>query len=156
MVIDTILFEHPKNKNGSGLKAEARSVLTGRRAREWLQGVKRELSNSRIAVSGIENSTITWQIGAKTYEPLKMRVFLEALWKRMPLLEKAGRLIIPGPTEGMGETAQAVTGKLRQLKTDLDQKKETTALAEAGFRLLTRLSRDFLTVYFETRKDNCP
>ncbi len=152
LVRDTILFEEPKSPCNSDWMAETGSTFEGRRAQEWLRAVKRELSNARIVVSGIENEYITWRIGNKTYEPLKMRVFLEALWKRLAPLGKAGRLIIPDSRRRLVENGVILTEKVRRLKNQLDQKQETTPLAEDIFNLLKRVAQDFLSVYFCTKR----
>ncbi len=153
LLIDTIGFEQPKNSGPADRPAEERTVLERRSAGEWNRAVKRELSNARIVVSGIEQVPIVWKIGTKAYEPLKMRVFLEALWKRLVPLEKVGRLIIPERSQGVIETARSLTETVRRLKNHLDRKEETTSLAEEIFHQLTALSRDFLGVYFETRRN---
>ena len=152
LVIDTIRFEQKPDQGlpNSGLEGE--KILEFRRTGEWVRTIKRELSNARIVVAGIENESIFWQIGRKNYEPLKMRVFLEALWKRLPKLEKAGRLIVPDRCRGLLENARDLTGKVRRLKIRFDQKQETAPLAEDIFSLLKRLTQDFLTVYFNTNK----
>jgi hypothetical protein len=155
LVIDTVLFEQFQNPNGSERTVEKGTVLENCPVAEWTRAVKRELSNARIAVSGIEQATLTWQIGFKTYDPLKMRVFLEALWKRLGTLEKAARLFIPERSRGVVETARDLTEKLRRLKNQVDREEETTPLAEGIFGRLNQLSQDFLAVYFETRRNAC-
>jgi hypothetical protein len=152
LVIDTIRFEQKPEPVilASGLSEE--TVLDQRRTGEWVRALKRELSNARIVVAGIENEPIFWRIGRKTYEPLKMRVFLEALWKRLPRMEKAGRLIIPERCRDLVENARDLTGKVRRLKNRWDGKQETAPLAEEIFNLLKRMAPDFLTVYFNTNK----
>ncbi len=152
LVIDTIRFEKKPDQGLRDSECEREVILDNRRIGEWLRALKRELSNARIVVAGIENEPIFWQIGRKTYEPLKMRVFLEALWKRLPTMEKAGPLVIPGRCRGLIEKAEDLTGKVRRLKNRFDRKQETAPLAEEIFTLLKRLAPDFLTVYFSTNK----
>jgi glutamine amidotransferase-like uncharacterized protein len=152
LVIETIRFEQQSNQVDSDFKLDAEMIRDRRRVGDWVRAVKRELSNARIVVSGIENEPIFWQIGYKNYEPLQMRVFLEALWKRLPTLEKAGRLAVPGRCQGLLENAKALTEKVRRLKNRLDQQQESTPLAEEIFNLLKRLAPDFLSLYFATKK----
>jgi glutamine amidotransferase-like uncharacterized protein len=152
LVIDTIRFEQKSDLRVSDSKPEAEWIHDQRGSGDWVRTIKRELSNARIVVAGIENESIFWQIGRKTYEPLKMRVFLEALWKRLPKLEKAGRLVVPDRCRGLLENARDLTGKVRRLKIRFDQKQETAPLAEEIFSLLKQLAPDFLTVYFNTNK----
>ncbi len=151
-IIDTIRFEQKPESEILDSGPAGETVLDHRRTGEWVRALKRELSNARIVVAGIENEPIFWQIGRKTYEPLKMRVFLEALWKRLPRMEKSGRVVIPERCQGLVENARDLTGKVRRLKNRIDGKEETAPLAEEIFALLKRLAPDFLTVYFNTNK----
>ena len=152
LVIDTIRFEQKSEQGLADSKSEAELIHDHHRVGDWVRAVKRELSNARIVVSGIENESIFWQIGRKVYEPLTMRVFLEALWKRVPTLEKAGRLVVPGRCQGLIENARALTEKVRLLKNRLDRKQESTPLAEEVFNLLKQLAPDFLVLYFATKQ----
>ena len=152
LVIDTIRFEKKTEPGILDFGPAGEMVLDHRRTVEWVRDIKRELSNTRIVVAGIENEPISWQIGRKTYEPLKMRVFLEALWKRLPKMEKNGRMVIPERCRGLVENARDLTGKVRRLKNRFDRKQETAPLAEEIFTLLNQMAPDFLTVYFNTNK----
>ncbi|MBI5584249.1 MAG: hypothetical protein HY892_10520 [Deltaproteobacteria bacterium] len=152
LVIETIRFEQKPEPGILDSGPTGETVLDHRRTGEWVRAIKRELSNARIVVAGLENEPVYWQIGRKAYEPLKMRVFLEALWKRLPALEKIGRLVIPGRSRGLIEDASALTGKVRRLKNRLDRKQETAPLAEEIFAQLKQLAPDFLTVYFNANK----
>jgi glutamine amidotransferase-like uncharacterized protein len=127
-------------------------VLENDAARQWVRAVKREVSNARIVVAGIENYSLSWRIGWKTYEPLKMRVFLEAIWKRLKSLEQADRVHLRQKGPGLVETAEQITRRLRQLKKTSDQGQETTPLAEKIFPGLRTLAQEFLAVYFQTKK----
>jgi hypothetical protein len=151
LVIDTIRFEQKPEPGISDTGLAETTVLDHRRTGEWVRALKRELSNARIVVAGIENEPIFWQIGRKTYEPLKMRVFLEALWKRLPRMERTGRVVIPDRCRDLVENARDLTGKVRRLKNRWDGKQETAPLAEEIFNLLKRMAPDFLTVYFNTK-----
>ena len=41
------------------------------------------VSNARIVGLALERSSYQWLIGAKVYDPEKIRVFLETIWKRV-------------------------------------------------------------------------
>ena len=58
-------------------------VLSGTGLTNWLKGLKREVSNARIVANGLETNEVRWLIGNKIYEPIKIRFFLEAVWKRL-------------------------------------------------------------------------
>ncbi len=88
--------------------------LSGKEAFHFVRGLKRELSNSRIAASGLEFLPLRWVIGKKVYEPEKVRVFLESMWKRIKLLEKFKRIKIePGFADIMLDLAVKTTVTLR-------------------------------------------
>lgn len=152
LVMDTVAFEQKSVPVAADPETEVNTILDQRRAGYWIRSMKRELSNARIVVAGIENEPISWRIGRKTYEPLKMRVFLEALWKRLPDMEKIGRVIISEQGLGLVENARSLTEKVRLLKNRFDRKQETGSLAGEIFALLNGLAPQFLTVYFKTKK----
>lgn len=58
-----------------------------------LKIVKRELSNARIMAAALETKDIHWHIGEKTYEPEKIRFFLETMWGRLLWLLERRRLL---------------------------------------------------------------
>ena len=116
-----------------------------------IQVLKRELSNARIVAAGLEMSPVRWRIGAKTYEPEKIRVFLESMWKRVHALER-GRLLRAAPGSPEVITAQALetTELLRRMKRRLDQERSTLEMAARLFQLLHHYARTFFSIYFQT------
>jgi glutamine amidotransferase-like uncharacterized protein len=121
-------------------------------SREWIRGVKREISNSRIVANGLETKSIQWRIGNKIYEPIKIRFFLEALWNRLGPLEKVKNLDMSGDEEkNLPENARQLTMLLREMKHKIDDQADTLSLAEKLFNDLQQLTRNFLTIYFRSR-----
>jgi len=113
--------------------------------------LKRELSNSRIVAAGLEMLPIRWLIGNKSYEPQKIRVFIDAMWHRIRRLEKHGRpRVFPETAKALRESAMETTALLRTMKNRLDQNKETHEMATRLFDLLHRYTAAFLTMYFQT------
>ncbi|MBU1697927.1 MAG: Type 1 glutamine amidotransferase-like domain-containing protein, partial [Proteobacteria bacterium] len=101
-IIDAVIREtgmahdpvESKNKKKS---CTTKEKLSGKRAKELLLCIKRELSNSRIVAGSLEFLPVQWLIGQKVYEPQKVRVYLESMWKRLRALEKNKVLILePG------------------------------------------------------------
>ena len=58
LVIDTIRFEQKPEPGISDSGPAGEMVLDHRRTGEWVRAIKRELSNARIVVAGIENEPI--------------------------------------------------------------------------------------------------
>jgi glutamine amidotransferase-like uncharacterized protein len=144
-----------ETREGLGPKQQSSTVprvMEKDESRQWVRAVKREVSNARIVVAGIENFSLSWKIGWKTYEPLKMRVFLEAIWKRLKSLEQVNRIHCSRRGTEVVKAAEQITRQLRELKNYSDQGLESTPLAEKIFQGLRTLARDFLTVYFQTKK----
>ena len=124
----------------------------GETLRNFLRDLKREVSNSRIAASGMNDFTISWLIGNKYYEPEKIQVFLEVLWKRLTYLESGGEVDVDlqGPN-GMISRLKGITDILRKMKKGIDRGETTIRLAEDLFPNLKKVTSDFLTIYFRTK-----
>lgn len=161
-------FEHPHYPQANRLVADAVFWDSGRStqvappqmkaeklsksgSRELIRDLKRELSNSRIVAAGLEMLPIRWLIGAKYYEPEKIRVFLESMWRRIKLLEARGRICTNAgsPAELLANATQT-TALLRLMKNELDEKRDTLCIAGRLFALLRSYTAAFLRLYFLT------
>lgn len=155
-VADAILWETGKTcaitrpltaKLGAAGGAE---ILSGKKAKDFVRELRRELSNSRIAASSLEFLPIRWLIGKKMYEPEKVRVFLESMWKRIKKLEmQDGFDVSPDFAEAMVQLAVQTTAELRKIKSSLDHHEDTLDSAIFVFDLLHRLSISFFYLYFQ-------
>jgi len=161
-VADAIFWETGKCNGMINTYAEKRKfaggaeILSGKKAKDFVRELRRELSNSRIAASGLEFMPIRWIIGKKVYEPEKVRVFLESMWKRIkPLERRDGFEVTPGLTEEIVQYARQTTTELRKIKTDADRNEDTLDSATTAFDLLHRLSISFFSLYFQTTIDHC-
>jgi len=127
--------------------------VKGETLRNFLRDLKREVSNSRIAVSGMSDFTISWLIGNKYYEPEKIQVFLEVLWKRLTYLESGGdgAFDLRDP-HGMISRLKGITDVLRKTKKGIDRGETTNGLAEDLFLNLKKVTSDLLTVYFSRKR----
>ena len=166
-------FEHPHYPDANTLMADiifwdlrktpirkdepsgVRALLENAERSALLKDLKRELSNSRIVSVGLEILPLKWTIGAKVYEPEKIRVFLETMWKRVRVLEKsrhiAGR---PEEHERLIQVAGRTTELLRSMKRRIDGQEETSEHAEELFRLLHIYATLFLDMYFRSISNN--
>lgn len=141
-------FSHQK-------KVKSLQVISGQAASKIIRNIKSELSNSRIAASGLEFVSVSWLIGKKVYDPDKIRVFLESMWKRIKLLEKIEKLVAsPGMLTFIVANMGYISTDLRQIKNAVDQNLETLDLAICMFERLQKLSINFFDVVFQSLRED--
>ncbi|MBC8440135.1 MAG: Type 1 glutamine amidotransferase-like domain-containing protein [Deltaproteobacteria bacterium] len=132
-------------------KFSTKEKLSGKEAKELLLCIKRELSNSRIVAGSLEFLPVQWLIGQKVYEPQKVRVYLEAMWKRLRFLEKNKVLILePGLYGRITRAASQITLELRSIKQQIDENRDSLKTAIIIFDLLHVLATSFFDLYFAT------
>ncbi len=158
-------FEHPRFPTANTALADAvywdsvqvaaasppaeTPILTAKESHHLLHTLKREISNARICAASLEMQPLHWRIGAKYYDPEKIRVFLEAIWYRLtplqkrPHLQTSTRRLIE-----LCENAAEVTTLVRQVKQQADAAAETVDLATRLFKRLSSLTVNFLEMYF--------
>lgn len=155
-IIDAVISETGMVQNRGSSKYRLKSAplkekITGKQAKELLLSIRRELSNSRIVAASLEFLPIQWLIGQKVYEPQKMRVYLESMWKRMKALEKNKVLILePGLYSRITSAACQITLELRRIKQQIDENLDSLETAVKIFDLLHVLSSSFFDLYFAT------
>jgi hypothetical protein len=94
---------------------------------------------------------IRWLIGTKYYEPEKIRVFLESMWRRIKSLEARGRLYTANQTPAdLSAWAKEITRLLRLMKNELEQNCDTLPVAGRLFTLLQKMTAAYLQMYFLT------
>lgn len=151
LLTDVIYWESKGlgQKKEKGFREAFRITLSGNELADWLKGLKREISNARIVANGLETRDIRWLIGNKIYEPIKIRLFLEAAWSRL------GRMALRPELTLLGEEEKSLTDKavhftfiLRDLKNRIDAGQETLSLAERLFQELQIFTRLFLEIFF--------
>jgi glutamine amidotransferase-like uncharacterized protein len=119
----------------------------------FFEELRRELSHSRMVAFAMEGSPLQWMIGNKWYEPEKIRVFLEAQWKRLKYLESGGDVAIDlRDPDGMISRLKGMTDILRKTKKGIDQGEATNGLAEDLFGNLKNVTSDFLAIYFSRKR----
>jgi glutamine amidotransferase-like uncharacterized protein len=163
-------FEHPDflKANGllleiiTGIKAGKRSAAAGtvRQPVENMQyrAFLSAVSNARIMALALERTSYTWVIGKKVYDPEKIRVFLEAIWKRARLLQAPECLARMERSEIELLTVQAVevAETIRKLRSDAQPCAQETACAEFLFLTLRKAAAAFLTIYFHLKRGGVP
>jgi len=151
LVADVISFEVKENLQKTLRSENNIKKIKGTDAKRLIRNIKRELSNSRIVSAGLEMLPIHWVIGNKIYEPTKIRVFLEALWKRLRIIEKWDRLIVKnGNDKSIVAYASDITVILRAIKKHIDKELDTLDLSRQLFPKLNILSTMFLDIYFKS------
>ena len=103
------------------------------------------VSNARIVGLALERSAYQWLIGAKVYDPEKIRVFLETIWKRARVLEQRGLYCHCNlaEVEQLTDMLRHITVCLRDLRRDA-----ACGRAEELFRDLRRSAASFVGMYF--------
>ncbi|NOX33018.1 MAG: type 1 glutamine amidotransferase-like domain-containing protein [Deltaproteobacteria bacterium] len=155
-IIDAVIRETGMAYDYIDLKTDkacfpAKEKLTGKKAKELILSIRRELSNSRIVAGSLEFLPVRWLIGQKVYEPQKIRVYLEAMWKRLKSLEKNKVLILgPGLYDRITHAAGRITIELRRIKQQIDGNRDSLKTAISIFDLLHILSISFFDLYFAT------
>ena len=149
-IITQIILKESKENEKNSLKNE---IPSSKIPPSFLKELRRELSHSRIVAFGLEGIPIEWMIGNKWYEPEKIRVFLEAMWKRLKYVE-AGKEVGLSQREpdGMISRLKGITDILRKMKKGIDRGEATNGLAEDLFPNLKKVTSDFLTFYFRTKR----
>lgn len=139
----------PVRTHDSGPETE--TLIEGREVQGFLKELKRELSNSRVVAFGLEFRPLSWLIGNKLYDPEKIRVYVETLWKKLPVLDRQLTLVgSRASLQSMVTSARALTKQLRALKQDADRELETTPQAAEIFVLLNQLATVFFELFFRT------
>ena len=128
--------------------------ISGREAKQFIRDIKRQISNGRIVATGLEILPISWQIGNKIYEAGKIRVFLEAIWQRIRILENLEKVLVSEREKSiLMKTLVDVVTILRAVKRE---PKQTEKTSPSGLEMFTKLSDAcalFLKIYFGSLAD---
>ncbi len=142
-------------RNGNEEVRRPASALDHRCARsldKLLKQVKGEISNARIVAIALQRYPLSWPIGVKTYEPLKILHFLEVVWKRTPSLFENRTGHDYGCLEGILEQTRIVTHLLRSIKTEVDDGVDALHLAVQLFPELKKMTARFLEYHFQGKR----
>jgi len=151
LIADTLMWDGCRHLPDERVEVHASTSLTGPVGKKLVQDVKRELSNSRIVAAGLEMNPVRWLIGAKTYEPEKIRVFIESMWRRIRVLEKCDRILYQrDEPDLLAACAEDTTRRLRRLKHKLDGNEDTLHQAGRLFHQLHRYTIAFFNLYFQS------
>lgn len=167
-------FEHPhypscnlflaeiicKEQNGRPLhiqkdfSEDPQNRIKGEALRELLKDLKRELSNSRIIASGMNDFSVHWLIGNKYYEPEKISVFINTVWNKLKDLEsmtdlKTDKTLLIRCVE----ISKEITKDIKTIKSEIKEQGDATPLASKLFLNLKTLSSKFFTLYFKAKRD---
>ena len=151
LIADTLFWDGCLMPIDKRIKHQTSATLSKSNGKKLIQDVKRELSNSRIVAAGLEMNPVRWLIGAKTYEPEKIRVFIESMWQRIRVLEKCDRIRYRRDEPGLlAACAEDTTRRLRLLKHKLDGSEDTLHQAGSLFHQLHRYTIAFYNLYFKS------
>jgi glutamine amidotransferase-like uncharacterized protein len=164
-------FEHPyypscnlflgeiicKEQNGRAVKPKkdfSGNPIKGEGLRDLFKDLKRELSNSRIMASGMNDFFVHWLIGNKYYEPEKISLFINAVWDKLKNLESIPDLEADrDPLLRCVEISREITKELKTIKSEIKEKGDDISLATKLFFNLKTLSSNFFRLYFEVKRN---
>jgi hypothetical protein len=130
----------PKRIQGKGLK-------------DLLKDFKRELSNSRIMASGMNDFSMQWLIRNKYYEPEKISVFINTVWGKLKHLESLPNLELDEtPLLRCVEISEEITKELMAIKSEIKEQGDVTPLVSKMFLNLKTLSSHFFQLYFKIKR----
>ena len=156
-------LEHPKYKEANEYvinliqrevkqKRESRlkePLLEQNNSKQAIKAFKRELSNSRIVAYSMEHLPVLWKIEEKVYEPQKIIVFLESMWKRLKKLERTKELSLPIVlSDKLLCTLKELTFLIRELKREVNSGLDSTQTVQKVLLNLLFVSKLFFKVYF--------
>ncbi|HUU39841.1 MAG TPA: BPL-N domain-containing protein, partial [Desulfatiglandales bacterium] len=152
LLADVINFEVKESVKAIRRSENDTKEIKGAEVKALIRNLKRELSNSRIVGAALEMVPVHWLIGNKIYEPAKIRVFIESMWKRVRIIEKWYRVVVEnGNEKSMVELASDITALLRLIRKYIIQGLDTEDLAAQLFGKLNILSTMFLDIYFKSK-----
>ena len=144
------IFTGIKTCQRSGVVCTVRQPVNKKQYLAFLSAV----SNARIMALALERKAFTWLIGRKVYDPEKIRVFIEAIWKRARELESSECLACIESSEIELLTVQAVqvAETIKKLRSNELPRAQETPLAEFLFLTLRKSAAAFLTIYFHLKR----
>jgi glutamine amidotransferase-like uncharacterized protein len=155
LLANSIFWDLRREAVSEEMPDEDVAIMEDQLKHKFVQEIKREVSNSRIVATGMETMPIHWLIGCKTYEPEKIRVFLEAIWSRIKALAQGDKISMrSGSDVRMIECARRTTLLLRKIKNGIDANEDTLDCADNLFSTLRDLTMMFLDMYFRSCKRN--
>jgi len=138
-----------------GLQPEPAAPRSDRAAaREDYRAFLSLVSNARIMALSLERTAYRWVIGKKVYDPEKIRVFLEAIWKRAKQIDARGccRYIPQACCSAWTRLAREIIDDLRRLR-GTGSGASSDTMAEKLFTGLRDITAGFLSVYFNLKQD---
>jgi glutamine amidotransferase-like uncharacterized protein len=152
-----IIYKEQNGKPANSKKdfsGDSKNRIKGEALGELLKDLKRELSNSRIMGSGMNDFSIHWWIGNKYYEPEKISVFINTVWDKLKDLESIPDLEVDkNLLLRCVEISKGITRELRTIKSEIKAQGDTIPLVSKIFLDLKTLSSDFFTLYFKVKRD---
>ena len=142
---------HPVQKDFS---ENPSNLIKGEALRGLLKDLKRELSNTRITASGMNDFSISWLIGNKFYDPEKISVFINAVWDKLKHIESMIDLEVDkNLLLQCVEISKETTKDIRIIKSEIKGQEDVTPLASKLFLCLKTLSSNFFRLYFKFKRD---
>jgi len=154
LFLTEIISKNQKGRPKAIQKDPSGETIKGEALRELLKDLKRELSNSRIMASGMDGFSTHWLIGDKYYEPEKISVFINTVWKKLKHLESMPDLELGGASLlRCVEISKEITKGIKTIRSEINVQSDSTPLAANLFLNLKVLSSHFFELYFGVKRD---
>ena len=148
-------FEHPDFRDSN--KVIGSAMMMANRSRmistertpgpSSLVGIRRALSEARVAYSGLEGAR--WTIGRKVWEHEKIGYFVNAMWGRLQSAERC-EMALRFP-EDLEEELRAFVRMMRGIRKEMRMGLDTTKQAELMFEALSSATATFFNAYFRCK-----
>ena len=152
LIADIILDNAGREQPAHRSPIPARLSRHGKINPALLRALKSEVSNARIVSLSLERKQVTWTIGHKIYEPAKIRLFLETIWKRFPALETSCLFFDEGLLVTLHHSFQEITRLIREIKLLADRGTDATDRASQLFSMIKNSCAHFLRLYFTIKR----
>jgi glutamine amidotransferase-like uncharacterized protein len=151
LIADMIYQGIPEREGNRPLSMQTRVTSRDENPYTLWRDIKSAVSNSRIVALSLERSPITWRIGQKIYEPVKIRAFLEMVWSRFPQIEQLSGKVEEDKLLRLRKSFREITQILREIKREVDEGCDTTNKASNLFIAIKNTCADFFRIYFNKK-----
>ena len=151
LIAEMIYHGISESENNKSFPTPSMGTSSQKEVNKLWRDIKAELSNSRIVALSLEKNPITWRIGKKVYEPVKIRAFLEIVWSRFPRIGQLSGKIEEDKLIKLRRSFREIAQILREIKRDVDKGYDTTDKISNIFIIIKDSCAEFFRIYFNNK-----